>query len=40
MWKSNIKIDLPEEEKEKGTESAFRETIAENFTNLGKELDI
>ena len=41
MRKTNIRIiGLPEEEKEKGTESIFREIIAENFPNLGKELDI
>ena len=29
-----------EEEREKGAESLFKEIIAENFTNPGKELDI
>lgn len=42
MRKTNIRIiDLPEgEERKKGAESVFREIIAENFPNLGKELNI
>lgn len=28
------------EEREKGTDSLFKEVIAENFSNLGKDLDI
>ena len=40
--KANIRIiATPEKEKrEKGTESVFKEIIAENFPNHGKELDI
>ena len=39
--KSNIRIiGIPEGEgREKGAESLFKEIIAENFQNLGKELD-
>ena len=34
-------MGVPEgEEREKGSESLFKEIIAENFPNLGKELDI
>ena len=34
-------MGIPEgEEREKGSESLFKEIIAENFTNLGKELYI
>lgn len=36
---ANIRIiGVPEEDREMGTE--FKEIIAENFPNLGKELDI
>ena len=40
--KSNIRIiGIPEgEEREKGAENLFKELIAENFPNLGKELEI
>uniref|UniRef100_A0A9L0SYR7 L1 transposable element RRM domain-containing protein n=1 Tax=Equus caballus TaxID=9796 RepID=A0A9L0SYR7_HORSE len=40
--KSNIRIiGIREgEEREKGAESLFKEIIAENFPNLGKELDL
>ena len=40
--KDNIRIiDIPErEEREKGSESLFKEIVAENFPNLGKQLDI
>lgn len=31
---------IPEEVREKGAESIFKEIIAEKFPNLGKELDI
>lgn len=31
---------IPEEVREKGAESIFKEVIAEKFPNLGKELDI
>ena len=30
-------IGVPEEEREKGTEKIFKEIIAENFSNIGKE---
>ena len=34
-------IEVPEgEEREKGAESLFKETMTENFLNLGKERDI
>ena len=33
-------IGTPEEEKEKGEESFFKEVIAENFPNLRKKLNI
>ena len=34
-------MSIPEgEEKEKGADRLFKEIIAENFPNLGKELDI
>ena len=34
-------MGIPErEEREKGAENLFKDTIAENFSNLGKELDI
>ena len=33
--KSNVKIiNTPEEEREKGTESPFKQTVDENFPNL------
>ena len=39
--KGNIRVmSIPEEEREKGAESLFKEIIAENLPNLGKELDI
>ena len=40
--KSNIRImGIPEGKKrEKGAENLFKEIIAENFSNLGKKLDI
>ena len=40
--KCNIRImGIPEgEERERGTESLFKEIIAENFPNLGKEQEI
>ena len=40
--KDNIRMmGIPQgEEREKGTESSFKEIITENFLNLGKELDI
>lgn len=39
--RTNITImGIPEEEKEKGAERLFKEIRAENFPNLGKELDI
>lgn len=40
--KANIRISvIPEgEEREKGAEMLFTETIAENFANLGKDMDI
>ena len=40
--KVNIRIiGIPEgEEREKGTKKLFKEIIAENFPNLGKELGI
>ena len=40
--KGNLRISgIPEgEETEKGAESLFKETIAENFPNMGKELDL
>ena len=28
------------EREEKGTESLFKEVVAENFSNLGKDLDL
>ena len=31
---------IPEEDKEKGTESIFKAIMAENFPNLGREMDI
>ena len=35
---SNIHtIGIPEEEREKGTEKIFKETVAEIFLNVGKE---
>ena len=34
-------MGIPEgDEREKGAENLFKEIIAENFPNLGKELDI
>ena len=34
-------IGVPEEEeKQKGAEGLFKQVIADNFTNLGKEADI
>ena len=34
-------MGIPEgKEREKGAERLFKETIAENFSNLGKELEI
>ena len=40
--KGNIRImDIPErEEREKGTESLFKQIIAEKFPNLWKKLDM
>ena len=36
---TNIRITgVPEEEKKKGTEKIFEETIVENFANMGKEI--
>ena len=32
-------IGVPEEEKEKGADNLFKEIIAENFPNQGKETD-
>ena len=31
---------IPEEEKEKGMESIFKAIMAENFLNLGREIEI
>ena len=33
-------MGIPEEEREKGVESLFKEIIAKKFPNLRKELDI
>lgn len=33
-------MGVPEEEKEKKAESLFKETIAENFSNLERDMDI
>ena len=36
---TNIRIiGVPEEEKKKGTEKIFEESIVENFPNMGKEI--
>ena len=42
MFKGQYKDNgYPErEEREKGTESLFKQIIAENFPNLGKKLDM
>ena len=42
IWKGNLRIiGIPEgEEKENGPESLFKVIIAENFPNLGKEMEI
>ena len=38
-WNNIYIIEVPEEkEREKGIESVFEEVIAENFSNLGKEI--
>ena len=38
---NNICIIMPEgDERERGLENVFEETIAENFLNLGKETEI
>ena len=37
--KGNFRITgIPEEDREKGAESLFKEIIAENFPDVGKEL--
>ena len=37
--RTNIQIlEVPEEEKNKGTEKIFEEIIVENFPNMGKEI--
>lgn len=33
-------VGIPEEKREKGAESLFKEVMTENFRSLGKELDI
>ena len=33
-------LGVPEEEKEKGAENLYEETIVENFLNLGEKTDI
>lgn len=39
--KANIRIKgIPKEKREKGVDSLFKEIVAENFPNLGKNLHI
>ena len=39
MKRTNIRIiGVPEEEREKGPEKIFEESIVENFPNMGKEI--
>ena len=33
-------MGVPEGEEEQGTESIFKATMAENFPNLGREIDM
>lgn len=45
QWKQNktlqyLHMKIPEEEKERGTKSIVKAIMAENFQNLGREMDI
>lgn len=40
LRESQDSIGIPEHENEKGTESKFKEIVAENFPTLGRKMDI